>query len=367
MTERPGKARELHLDVSENNLEQHLDELTNAIADGLAPSSLTIRLIEFEEEEDFRNMILALATNNTIRQLDISRASLPCDASEATCLALEKMFSENKTLEWLDISGEDSRLETTKLGVGVNRALRGLQHNNTLRVLFIKYQKLGTQGANTLADVLKVNTTLEQLHCENNGITLAGFTDLVNALHRNTTLLYLPTMQESRQLALKKTEDQVKQMRDDHAATTRVRSNSVRSKLTSKLPLPGKFPKESTQSTFLSDQDIKAALGLVDESWERQEYRLQQYLTRNYNIANGIPTAMEVDDEEFERPDTAQSLSSIVEKVRYESTPTMEKDVRLGSSGGEEQRGPSITSISSLEKAIEMKFNETRRRLGPNG
>lgn len=142
MTETPGHARDLHLDVSENNLEQYLDELTTAIAGGLAPSSLTIRLIEFEEEADFRKLILALAENNTIRQLDISRASLPCDASEATCAALEKMFAENTTLEWLDISGEDSRLETTKLGVGVNKALRGLMHNKTLRVLHIKCKSL---------------------------------------------------------------------------------------------------------------------------------------------------------------------------------------------------------------------------------
>lgn len=147
MTEKPGKARELHLDVSENYIEQHLGELTNAIATGLAPSSLTIRLIEFEEESDFRQMVLALAANNTIRQLDISRASLPCDASDATSQALEMMFAENKTLEWLDISGEDSRLETTKLGVGINRALRGLQHNNTLRVLFIKCKRLQTHSS----------------------------------------------------------------------------------------------------------------------------------------------------------------------------------------------------------------------------
>jgi Ran GTPase-activating protein (RanGAP) involved in mRNA processing and transport len=138
MTEKPGKARELHLDVSENNIEQYLSELTSAIAKGFAPSSLTVRLIEFEEESDFRNMVLALTRNNTIRQLDISRASLPCDASEETCQALEKMFAENTTLEWLDISGEDSRLETTKLGVGINRALRGLYKNRALRVLFVR-------------------------------------------------------------------------------------------------------------------------------------------------------------------------------------------------------------------------------------
>jgi hypothetical protein len=138
MTETPGKARELHLDVSENYIEQDLKKLTKAIAAGYAPSSLAIRLIEFEEEAEFRRMVLALASNNTIRQLDISRASLPCDASEETCQAMEAMFADNTTLEWLDMSGEDSRLETTKLGVGINRALRGLQHNRTLRVLYIK-------------------------------------------------------------------------------------------------------------------------------------------------------------------------------------------------------------------------------------
>jgi hypothetical protein len=138
MTETAGKARELHLDVSENYIEQDLRKLTKVIADGCAPSSLAIRLIEFEHEADFRRMVLALAANTTIRQLDISRASLPCDASEETCQAMEKMFAHNRTLEWLDMSGEDSRLETTKLGVGINRALRGLQHNTTLRVLYIR-------------------------------------------------------------------------------------------------------------------------------------------------------------------------------------------------------------------------------------
>lgn len=138
MTEAPGKARELHFDVSENYVEQDLRSLTKAIASGNAPSSLAIRLLEFEEESDFRKMILALAENTTIRQLDISRASLPCDASEETCQAMERMFADNKSLEWLDMSGEDSRLETTKLGVGINRALRGLQRNTTLRVLYIR-------------------------------------------------------------------------------------------------------------------------------------------------------------------------------------------------------------------------------------
>jgi hypothetical protein len=355
MTETPGKARELHLDVSENYIEQDLKKLTKAIAAGYAPSSLAIRLIEFEEEAEFRRMVLALAANNTIRQLDISRASLPCDASEDTCQAMEAMFADNTTLEWLDMSGEDSRLETTKLGVGINRALRGLQHNRTLRVLYIKYQNLGLQGASTLSDVLKVNTTLQYLYCENNGIALTGFTDLVNALHRNTTLLYLPSMLESRQMALKQTEDQVKQMRDEFPIHTQSKGSSVRSKLTNRVT--GKAPKETGHPSGLSDQDIKAALGLVDESWARQEYRLQQYLQRNYNIAHGIPTTMDVDEEDFERPDTASSLGKILERVRIESTPTTEKDLQLGMPTSVSD----YDAVNELEKDLEISFAHNRR------
>lgn len=353
MTEHPGKARELHLDVSENNIEESLIDFTNAISAGLAPSNLTVRLIEFERESDFRAMINSLTVNNTIRQLDISRASLPSDASEPTIYSLEKMFAENRTLEWLDISGEDSRLETTKLGVGINRALRGLQRNRTLRVLFIRYQRLGLQGASTLADVLKVNKTLQELYCENNGIALSGFTDLVNSLHRNTSLLYLPTMQESRNMALKQTEDQVKQMRDEALKESQTRPNSMRSKLANKVS--GKTTRERAPSIILSDQDIKAALNLVDESWGRQEYRLQQYLQRNYNLANGISTTMEVNDEEFERPDTANSFSQIVQKVTFESTPTAEKEVQLGAGVDNMERRDTLTP---LEKDMEMSFSE---------
>lgn len=166
-----------------------------------------------------------------------------------------------------------------------------------------------------------------------NDIALNGFTDLVNALHRNTTLLYLPTMQESRQMALKRTEDQVKQMRDDASMHAPSKPASVRSKLASKASkVTSKTGRDRGASIGFSDQDIKAALGLVDESWSRQEYRLQQYLQRNYNIANGIPVSMDVGDEDFERerPDTASSLSKIIEKVTIESTPTAEKDLQLG-------------------------------------
>jgi hypothetical protein len=183
-------------------------------------------------------------------------------------------------------------------------------------------------------------------------------------------------MDESRQLALKTTEDQVKQIRDEASSpSAQRRSSSVRQKFASRVR--GNSTKDQTLSMGLSDQDIKAALSLVDESWERQEYRLQQYLQRNHNIANGVPAALDVDDEEFERPDTATSLGRMLEKVQTESTPTAEKDVQLG--GGDDAPGtlatgdvPSIQltgptlggrtmapleKVGSLEKEIERSFS----------
>jgi hypothetical protein len=167
-------------------------------------------------------------------------------------------------------------------------------------------------------------------------------------------------------MALKQTEDQVKSMRDDVSLSTQSKSSSVRSRLTNRVV--SKSSKEPNHPLGLSDQDIKAALGLVDESWARQEYRLQQYLQRNHNIAHGIPTTMDVDEEDFERPDTASSLGKILEKVTIESTPTMEKDVQLGvyspqffAQGAETPSTQVDYDITPLEKELEMSFNENRR------
>ena len=124
--------------ISQNRMESDHKYFSRAIAEGYAPSHLTIRLMEYEDEGLFRDLINAFAVNNTITYLDIGQASLPYDASDETCSALEKMFADNHTLEILNISGEDSRLETTKLGVGINRALCGLKRNDTLRILYIQ-------------------------------------------------------------------------------------------------------------------------------------------------------------------------------------------------------------------------------------
>jgi hypothetical protein len=345
MTSTPGVARNLHLNISQNYVESDHKHFSNAIAQGYAPSHLTIRMMEYEAEEHFRDLVVAITVNTTIKFLDIAQASLPWEASDATCRALEKMFSDNHTLEVLDISGGDSRLETTKLGVGLNKALCGLETNDTLRILYVRHQRLGMPGAATLADVLKANTTLRELHCEHNGIMLSGFTDLINALHRNTTLTYLPPMTESREAALHETEQSVRSLRDEQSQAPSRESNrrlsrflmAPSSKLARSQSSGGSVTDAGRSRTHqqahgpspLSDADIRAAMTLVDESWNRQLYRLSQYLGRNYDISQGIPTSMDVDDEAFERPTSGSSigqLKSLIEQVQIDSTPIAEME-----------------------------------------
>lgn len=381
MHRQPDKARNLHLNISHNNITKNYDELVKAIEDNHSPTHLTLRNMEYRDETVLRHLINALRVNHSTVFLDFSRAALPADASEDTSLALERLFAENDTLEELDISGEDSRLEVSKFGAGLNRALSGLRRNKRLHILHIQFQKLGVPGASILADVLKENDTLREIHCENNDIPLSAFTDLVNALFKNTTLVYLPTMQEGRATALRQTERQIKQIRDDNSMSPQtpvsptsrnpssfgvrrslasVKRNVSRSTSAYTPSFPSLPPANratssplNANSTFsfgtsptrtklntsssvtaplpqLSDQDVQAALRLVTESWDRQQYRLQQYLYRNWCILQGVETSMEIMEEDFERPASIGDLSKVLEKVKIDSTPTAEKELDFG-------------------------------------
>ncbi|KAB8416373.1 hypothetical protein FH972_024892 [Carpinus fangiana] len=342
MTQEPNTARLLHLDVSENDLQKKFKPMIRAISDGLAPTHLSMRSTEYDNEETFEALLLGLAANKSIRYLDLGKTSLPAEADEDTCAALYKLFAENQTLEELDISGEDSRLEVSKLGSGINQALHGLKHNKSLRILRIQYQKLGLHGASTLAEVLKENRSLQQLHCDCNAITLTGFTDLVNALATNTSIMYLPSLEEGRVQALQDTEQQIKAARSKAESWNMTNAPSKMSSMRRTFASigggaagPKGGPKISAVPQW-TEQDVQAALRLVSEGWEGQAQRLEQFLDRNWRMFHGEmqdldPAAME-SLEEAQRPGTAGSISKILDRVAIESTPTLEKQLQLGDS-----------------------------------
>lgn len=379
--------RSMHLDIGQCLLSKGLEQVTQAISNGLTPSHLSMRAIEYREESMFRKVITALTGNKTIRFLDMSQTALPGDASEETCKALSRLLAENDTLVDLDISGDDSRLATSKFGPGINETLNGLKHNSTLQVFRIEKQKLGVRGASTLAEVLRVNRTLLELHCDNNDIPLQGLTDLVNALIDNTSLIHLPPMNDGRAAAFKAAESTMKVMSDSESPTlptntksphhhhhnfhgasavkrglANVRKGASRNAASSSPSFPAlsSYSRSSTSSETRASmpisltlpaskikhspvtsttappsnftvQDIQTTHRLLTEQWDRQCYRLEQYLGRNWCMLNQIPCEMEIEDEKFERPGSVGSIGKMLEQVKYDTTPKAERDAYFDS------------------------------------
>jgi hypothetical protein len=314
MSRGAGVARNLHLHVSANRLERGNGEIVKAFEEGYGPSHVTMRMVEYQTESRFRQLLQALQKNTTIRSLDISKASLPYDAGEETCEALQTLFETNTTLEELDISGEHAHLEVARFGIGLSRALNGLKTNKALKELKIEYQNLGLEGANTLSSVLEENETLTHIHCEHNDISLSGFTVLVNALAKNFSVLFIPLMLEDQGEAVKKLTSELGESRI--AATSKSEGSVVKHSIRRTLGVQKKGP--------TTPQDMNSAVEFLNASWHQQADRLSDYLQRNQNIAAGLETRDTYLGDNTLRPSTAVSNSGIIDYVLSNSTPKIE-------------------------------------------
>ncbi|EAU32360.1 conserved hypothetical protein [Aspergillus terreus NIH2624] len=336
--------RNLHLHVNENRLDQGCSFLFDAIAKNKAPTHLSMRMIDFKKEEQFQELVEALRKNRSLQCLDISKASLPYDAGPETCKSLQLMFEENETLVDLDISGESAHLDVARFGIGLNLALTGLKKNKSLRVLRIEHQKLGLQGANTLASVLEENDCLREVHCENNDINLQSFTVLVNGLQRNKSLLSLSCMNSDRVRSLEKVRREIESVKRELSHTQSTATSSLRrslhvamnvkqmavgNKVTKPAPPSGLIRANASVPSSLSSadssplltQDIDAIIRSLTQKWDGEVARLRRYLFRNYNLANGVDDAVEGDDACSDgRPATAASLGTMLDNLKYEVT-----------------------------------------------
>ncbi|KAJ9612505.1 hypothetical protein H2200_004102 [Cladophialophora chaetospira] len=331
MTRDDKQPRVMHISANENRLKSGNTLMFRTLGQNCGPTSLSLRMMDFDKESQFRELIDALKINTTLRSLDISRASLPYDASVETCEALKDMFATNQTLEELDISGEHAHLDTTRYGIGLNIALRGLAKNKSLRLLRIEHQALGLQGASTLAEVLQQNDTLREIYCEHNDINLHSFTALVNALENNHTLLFLSGMEHDRAKAMAKVRSEIESMgkadspkshRQSGGALKKAFTGTFSGKSASKGH--GHRHSSSTSTTSsLTDQDLTAVMSTLEEKWNTQVARMQKYLFRNYCWAQGMPWEDTV-DEHNRRSTTASegSLAQILQEVKLDRTPT---------------------------------------------
>ena len=352
----PNQRRELRVSLSGNRLEQGHESFVKAILRDKCPSQVVMQCVDYQKESNFQRLLDAFARNTTVTYLDISRVSLPSDASEATCQALGRVLSLNTALEYFDISGEQTHLVASCLGKGLNAALSGLKQNTALRVLRIENQKLGLQGASTLASVLEENRCLQQVHCEGNEINLQAFTVLVGSLERNETLLYLPNMTKDRAWAQKKVDREVDNLRENNSiGLAAISTTKATVKRTLGKTVSGQKSNGSQASTgSLPAFDVRAAVGSLSDRWDRETARLHEYLTRNYNLSHGLPLnpSGPVDSS---RPETSGSLKTAVQDLSLEKTPKAELDRQLGdATDGQESDGLFEASGDEGEVLLEM-------------
>lgn len=310
--DRYGGVRDIHIDITGNQL-YPLDPVNAALAENAGPSSLTMRMAEFSEPAEFWRFIEAVTKNTTLRVLDIAEALLCFQIDTHTSEILQAMFAQNKTLLCIDLSGENCRLETSNLGAGIHQALTGLLDNTTLRCLAIRDQKLGLQGAKVLASVLEKNNTLQEIHCENNGIPLSALTLLVDALKSNTSVTVLPEMEDSKTSSLKKIAALADGSVTRHMNTTGKAENNK-----------NKFAKPFSKSDefWRRKAAVAKAVQIYEDKWETQQVRLRYYLERNRRLANG-EEPMITEDVAPDSPELGQTWTEAF--LKEEPVPPLEE------------------------------------------
>ncbi|MCJ1375518.1 hypothetical protein MMC20_006755 [Loxospora ochrophaea] len=363
-----GHPRDLHFHVSRNHLEQQHAMLVDAVARSQTPRQMTMQLLEYSNERNFAELIGALSRNSTLRYLDISKTSLPYDASDDTCEALRRMFAENRFLEELDISGEQAHLEVANLGYGLGDAILSLKHNKALKVVRIENQTLGLEGANNLASVLEVNSTLREIYCENNEINLQAFTVLVNSLKGNTNLCYFPIMEKDKVWSLKKVDREVNSLREKSlpglpGSTKATVRRTVGAAIASGRSISGRGVEKALPTTDYTEQDVKAAVASLTRRWDVEVVRLQGYLARNYSLVNGLPLP---EARVFEKADSIEketalpggSLTAALRLASLDRTPTAESDAQLGHSTDKDRLSEKIEPSMASNQEIHEDYGE---------
>eukprot|EP00948_MAST-09A_sp_MAST-9A-sp1_P000350 g350.t1 len=99
--------------------------------------------------------------------------------------AIADALKVNKTLQRLNLSSTDISYQ------GAEALADALKENNTLQVLNLDENSIGDQGAKALADALKENKTLQKLDLHENGIEDQGAKALADALKVNKALKIL--------------------------------------------------------------------------------------------------------------------------------------------------------------------------------
>ncbi|KAL8771310.1 MAG: hypothetical protein Q9209_003215 [Squamulea sp. 1 TL-2023] len=275
--------RYLHLYINENHLEQEHDRLVEAISQSLTPLYMTMEMLEYKNEMNFRLLVQAWIQNTSTRYLNMSKVSLPYEAGHETIAALESMLGDNQTLESLNIAGEEAHLEVANFGSGISKALSGLQRNKSLKLLHVEHQKLGMPGANAIASILEENDSLLYLHCAGNDFTLQAFTVMVRSLAKNTTLVYMADMNEDRVAAIRKVDREIDNVREAPRSLT-MPTKATATVSTMKRSI-GLSASPHTQRRQYTDKELVSMMDTISDGWEREIAVMHSYLERNDSLS----------------------------------------------------------------------------------
>lgn len=190
-----GKHTNAHLHISGNPLEDGIEDLCRAISSTPGPAGLHMDMVEFRDEASFVALMKALSVNRNISFLSLAGtapippADAPC--GDEVCEALEGFFAKNSSVRFLDLSGYSGKLDEGQLGKGFARALRGLASNSTLTHLRIRNQNLH-DDVGTLGSVIRLNSTLRMVDCQDNSWNLTSIQFLAKSLKLNRSVVEFP-------------------------------------------------------------------------------------------------------------------------------------------------------------------------------
>ncbi|QSL67112.1 hypothetical protein MERGE_001501 [Pneumocystis wakefieldiae] len=255
----------LQILAGDNRLFDGHDEIVSSILMGRGPARISIASLDYSSEEQFQHLLKAITVSKHISHLDISRIGLPYEASKETCKYLAELFEKNTSLRELDLTGEIGLLQTTGFGSGIIHSLKSLEKNKSLEVLKIEGNSIKEKGAEIIANVLLVNTTLRRIDLDKNMIGFKGFSAIVSAMARNKTVIKLsPFIHDY----------------EHHLLHISIESNAA---LTSKTAISSVKKRHSICSKDLNmiRESLKSTSKILKEQWNREAMKLESYLTRN--------------------------------------------------------------------------------------
>ncbi|KAG5937719.1 hypothetical protein E4U53_008148 [Claviceps sorghi] len=269
-----GQTRPLEVHLNGCHMDEGIDELCAAIAEGYGPWCLFAQMTEFAREANFIKLLRALTVNQSIECLSLAGTSTPDAASATACQAIADFFANNRVVRFLDISGFDSKLDEGRLGREFSKALSGLRTNESIEHLRVRSQMLNV-NTEDLAEAISNNKTLVTLDCEGNDFDLADFKHVVSSLEQNLTMQYFSALSaEEIDKAISKA------VKRGCVPTSPVRKPSIMSRLRQGKPMKG---------------DCKPLVQQLKDEWESTSQDMARLLMRNQSLLDQESAAEQSD------------------------------------------------------------------------